>query len=213
MNTSQIKQVLLSYLDTLRKHDSATPEVLCAPDAGAIETIEELESIELPGDLKYFLLSVGTYDDEKMDDLDLFEPHFAWGMSIIPVHHIEMTYKNSAGCGGEENPDYWPIGFLPILGEGSGNYVVVNCLSSSPTFGGVYDLSEGVGCNLISPSMAEFLAASNQELERGIRSFTSPDFSQIQSFPSYLSDGALLFGKTPYFSRPGEMDRQIVDWH
>lgn len=213
MKISQIKQILLSYLDTLRKYDSATPEVLCAPDAGAFATIEELESIELPSDLKYLLLSVGTYDDEKMDDLDLFEPHFAWGMSIIPAQCIETIYKGSAGCGGEDNPDYWPMGFLPILEDGSGSYVVVNCISSSPTYGGVYDMSEGVGCNLISLSMPEFLAASIQELEKGVRSFTAPDLSQIQNFQSYLSDSASLFGKTPYFSRPGRMDQQIVDWH
>ena len=135
MENDEMKETLSSYLDALRKHNSSTPEVLCSPDAEAIDKLNDLESIELPSDLKHFLLSVGAYDDEKMDDLDLFEPHFAWGMSIIPAQYIETTYKDSAGCGGEENLDYWPIGFLPILEEGSGSHVVVNCISSSPTFG------------------------------------------------------------------------------
>lgn len=213
MENDVIKETLSSYIDALREHNSYTPDVLCSLDTEAIEKLNNLVSIQLPAELKFFLLAVGAYDDEKMDELDLFEPHFAWGMSIIPVQSIEAAYKDLAGCGGNENPDYWPLGFLPILEDGSGSYVIVNCISSSPTYGGVYDMSEGVGCNLISPSIATFLDASNQELKKGIRSFTSPDFSQIQNFQSYLSDAVMLFGKTSYFSRPGKMGQQIVDWY
>lgn len=210
--SQELMNALENYRETLREYGSATAEVITPGSIDTIEILNELKDVTIPESLKTFYLFIGKYDDDKIEELDLYEPHFAWDMYLVPLDSISSHYKDCAGCGGTENPDYWPLGFVPILQDGSGSYVVINCLSGSPTYGGVYDMSEGVGCNLISKSLLDFIIASENELKEGIRVFTNSDFSDTPNYKTYLSDSSRIFGNTPYFSRFGKMDQQIVDW-
>ncbi|MCK7598987.1 hypothetical protein M0G74_17065 [Microbulbifer sp. CAU 1566] len=96
--------------------------------------------------------------------------------------------------------------------DGSGDFVLVNCISNSITYGSLYDLSEGVGCNRISDSISEFLDASSVELEEKFRIFENEEISLIPDVRAQLEKGRKIFGETPYFSRMGKMDTQIIDW-
>ncbi|WP_196158532.1 SMI1/KNR4 family protein [Reinekea sp. G2M2-21] len=212
MAESSIIEIIDKFTEVSRKFGSSTVDVLKPCNSDDLENIRKLDSVSIPGELHEFLSTLGDVDEDKMAELDLFEPHLVWGMSIIPVQEISEKYNDFAGCGGEENPDYWPLGFLPILEENNSNFIVINCIENSTTYGAVYDMSEGVGCNMVSKSIGAFLSASAEELENGIRVFTGPDFSEIKNFKSYLKDAAPLFGNTPYFSRIGKMDQQIIDW-
>jgi hypothetical protein len=109
-----------------------------------------------------------------------------------------------------EYPDYWPSGFLPILMDGGGSYVVVNCLSGSPTYGAVYDMTEGVGCTRISDSLRDFIAASTREAVQGLRTY-SGDFSTTINAREYLDKAGPLFDNSPYFAR-ADMSANVVDW-
>lgn len=73
-------------------------------------------------------------------------------------------------------------------------------------------MSEGVGCNQISPSLAAFFAASRQEVELGLRTWNGGG-SVVANRSDYLSQAGSVFGNTPYFARVGRMDTQIVDWN
>jgi hypothetical protein len=177
MNYDKLDDALASYRETLRENGSATAEVIVSGERGLIERLNKLENVSVPDALERFYLFIGQYDSDRVHELDIYEPHFAWGMYLVPLRLVATHYNDSAGCGGVENPDYWPMGFLPILEDGSGSYVVVNCVADSPTYGGVYDMSEGVGCNLISKSILEFIKSSEKELKKKL------ECSRVQTFP------------------------------
>ncbi|MBT2788638.1 MULTISPECIES: SMI1/KNR4 family protein [unclassified Halomonas] len=212
-NSSTLRDAFEHYTETLREHGSATPEVILSASIEEVEALNKLDGVMLPESVKQFLLVAGGCDHVKESELNLFEPHFAWGMHLLSLSSIASHYDSCAGCGDDDNPDYWPLGFVPLLQDGCGGYLVVNCIAGSPTYGGVYDMGDGVGCNLVSPSLEAFLVGAAKELELRVRVFSCADFSEVSRFETYLKDAADIFGYTPYFSRAGKMDQQIVDWH
>ncbi|WP_374583349.1 SMI1/KNR4 family protein [Pseudoduganella sp.] len=204
--------VLDHYLKTIQENGSATPRALKPCAAVDIEGLKKLRDVTPFDDLAHFFARVDDYDDDVMDDLDLFEPPLAWGMFALSLQDSISHYEDAAFCGGSENPDYWPYGFLPIMQDGCGSYLVVNCISSSPSYGAVYDMCHGVGCNRLANSLQEFFAASTQEVLAGLRKYDNDTSAITVDARDYLQQAAPLFGNSPYFARVGRMDSQVVDW-
>ncbi|MAQ75451.1 MAG: hypothetical protein CL613_03860 [Aquimarina sp.] len=210
---TELKTVFDQYVDQLTTAGAISPKVIkTSNEDDVIDELESLEAISLPEMVVEYLTLIDGYDDDLCDDLDVYEPEFAWNMYPIEVASIPTVYEDLAGCGGADNPDYWPVGFLPILEDGSGSYVVVNCIEDSPTYGAVYDMSEGVGCNRVSDTISDFLEGCRKELVEGLRVFEEPELSTVKDAKSYLVECRKIYGNTPYFSRIGSMDQQIVDW-
>jgi len=181
-----LEKVLREHLRALGRSDPPAP--------GLLPAVEMPPNVSLGEELRTWFQLVNGASDE-----------LAWGMEPMSlddsVEHHEM-----AG----EYPDYWPSGFLPILMDGGGSYVVVNCVSGSPTYGAVYDMTEGVGCTRISDSLSAFIAASTQEAAQGLRKY-SGDFSTTIDAREYLDRVGPLFGNSPYFAR-ADMSANVVDW-
>ena len=132
---------------------------------------------------------------------------------MLSLEQSLYHYNNLFGCGEPENPDYWPIGFIPILWGSGGDYVLINSLVNSSTYGAVYEMTDGVGSNRVSSSLSDFLDANSQILEMGLVEFKNPEYSTILDNSGYLMACRKAFRESPYFSRlGGEMDKQIVDW-
>jgi len=179
-------QALRAHLRTIERPDSVAPKPLSTRDLPQEVSIgEELTT--------WFQLVDGA-------DADL-----AWGMQPLSLTD-SLKHHEMAG----EYPDYWPAGFLPILMDGGGSYVVVNCLSGSPTYGAVYDMSEGVGCTRISDSLRAFIIASTQEAAQGLRKY-SGEYSTTIEAREYLDKAGPLFGNSHYFAR-ADMSANVVDW-
>jgi cell wall assembly regulator SMI1 len=211
---TSVEDALTAYLQVLEQSGSLTPKVIVPQDADsdAAAAFDAMAELSIPDDLRRFFAHANGYDDALCDELDLFEPVFAWGMFLLGVEDSRHHYASGPPCLAEENPDYWPLGFVPILWDGSGNYVVVNCRPGSPTYGAVYDMCEGVGCNRVSDSIPAFLDASAREVVSGLRKYSGDGSETAVDAASYLALAAPLFGHSAYFSRPGRMGSQIVDW-
>jgi hypothetical protein len=157
--------------------------------------------------LKAWFARVNGYDARACDELDVSAPELAWGMRALSLAESLQQHESIAGTA--EDPDYWPRGFLPILADGGGSYVVINCQAASPTCGAVYDMGDGDGCCRIASSLPEFIAAATQEIQRGLRR-CNPDGSTSTS-REYLDDVAPLYGESPFFVRT-KVDGPVVDW-
>ncbi|WP_160151541.1 SMI1/KNR4 family protein [Microbulbifer sp. ALW1] len=207
-----LKKSIEKYLEVLKQSGSSAADTLDQVDPNSIREGVLFDEVDLTDELVNYFSMVNGYDYKKCDDLGVDNPDFAWGMYALSWNQARDQYSELSGIGGDENPDYWPKGFFPILYDGSGDFVLVNCISSSITYGSLYDLSEGVGCNRISDSISEFLDASSVELEEKFRIFENEEISLIPDVRAQLEKGRKIFGETPYFSRMGKMDTQIIDW-
>jgi hypothetical protein len=200
---------LTEYLAVLQQHGSLTPQAIKPlQDETALDALRALPNVTLPDELRDYFRRIDGYDVSAYRQLGTFEPQFAWGMFCLTV---KQSVEDAALCE-EGNGDYWPKGFVPILLDGSGCYLLVNCIASSPTYRGVYDLTEGVGANRVSDSLAEFFRASAAEIRTGLRRYDKGSSSMAVGGKEYLERAAPIFGHTPYFSRIGRMGTQIVDW-
>ena len=181
-----LEEVLREHLRTLKRPGTLAPKPISQRDLPPEVTIgEELGN--------WFRLVDGT------------DAELAWGMQPMA---LEDSINDHEMAG--EYPDYWPSGFLPILMDGGGSYVVVNCLAGSPTYGAVYDMTEGVGCTRISDSLTSFIAASTREAVQGLRTY-SGDSSTTINRREYLDKAGPLFENSPYFAR-ADMGANVVDW-
>jgi hypothetical protein len=201
----KFEEILREYLSVLEQHGSMTPKVLARLDQpfdwNALPLPRE---VTLFDDLKTYFTLINGDDSDACHELDVFEPWLAWSMH--PLSLLEsLEHHELAGT-----PDYWPSGFLPLLMDGAGSYLVVNCRSDSPTFRAVYDMSDGVGCTRVANSLSEFFTASTREVALGLRDY-SPDPSPSITTREYLAKAAPLFGNSPYFDR-ARMDEPMVDW-
>jgi hypothetical protein len=208
---------IADYLSLLSSQGSLTPRAVKPLDGeDAFGVLEALPKVSLTEETKTWFRVIDGYDSAACSALDLFEPTLAWGMFALSLED-SVSHHDDCASGedtedDDESADYWPHGFLPLLWDGSGSYLVVNCIASSPTHGAVYDMGEGVGCNRVSNSLREFLAASAEEVRAGLRGY-GKDSSSVQVEPrEYLERAAVIFGHSPYFSRVGRMGSQIVDW-
>ena len=200
-----------AYLSTLAEHGSLVQRALRPiDDASRLDALDRLDQVRTPAALRSYFQRVDGVDDQACRELDLFEPQLAWGM--FPLS-LQACLQHHDGCtDSSDDEDYWPIGFLPILADGTGSYVVVNARRDSPTWGAVYDMSEGVGCNRIAHSLEAFFAACAREAALGLRRYAR-DVSELGVEPrEWLVQAAGLFGPSPFFARPGRMGDQIVDW-
>ena len=50
---------------------------------------------------------------------------------------------------------YWPLGFLAIVAC-NGDYILVNCIQGSPTYGEVYEFGKGFGVQHYSHSIERY---------------------------------------------------------
>jgi hypothetical protein len=200
-----LADVLEKYLQVLEQHGATAPRAIARLGAGDWKATEFPEDVTPFDDLKTYFTRVNGYDPAALTELDLFEPELAWQMRALS---LEESLENHEMAG--EYPDYWPSGFLPILADSAGSWVVVNCIATSPTYRAVYDMSDGVGCNRIANSLGEFFAASTQEVLQGLRVYAGDD----SDTPSrdYNALAAPLFGNSPYFTRE-RFDSCVVDWH
>ena len=209
---SEFKSVLQQYLKVLAEYGSAGPMVIKeAKDLESVLKLNELTKVELPADLITYFQIIDGYDSVKEHNYEDESTEIAGGMVAMSILESYNAAK-SAGFNGEEDV-YWPYGFVPILFNYDADYIVVNCVKGSPTYGAVYDLTEGVGVNLLAYSLTHFLECSAQELTSGFRLFKHDDEDyEYQSITvKGLEDQAKIYGNTPYFQR-NRMDEQVIDW-
>jgi uncharacterized protein len=210
---NSLNETLDRYFQILEQYGSLAPKAIIGlnsiEDWVAMKFPEEITPFE---DLKTYFLRVNGYSNNGWREGKICRPDLAWGMRALSLDECLRHHETALFIYDDENPYYWPLEFLPIMWDGAGSYVVVNCDTSSPKYGAVYDMCDGVGCNRISNSLQEFFEASAQEVLLGLRTY-SRDLSQIAVRPDeYLSRAATLFGNSPYFILVGRMSNQIVDW-
>jgi len=204
-----VADFLEDYYTVLEQHGALAPKAIKPlRDSHALDVLHTLRDTSPPPDLLAYFRRVDGYDDAVCRELDVFEPAFAWGMFCLS---LAECISNHELCD-EGDEDYWPSGFVPILWDGGGSYLAVNCRQFSPTWGGVYDMSEGVGCNRVSASLPDFFRASAAEIEAGLRRYGRDTSELAVGGREYLERAAPIFGQTQYFSRAGRMGDQIVDW-
>ncbi|MDR6990301.1 hypothetical protein [Luteimonas sp. 3794] len=201
---------LAHYLTVLQHHGSPTPRVL-APlvDAVALDRLAALPGVSPPPALLAYFRAVDGTDPDACDALGLFEPHLAWRMTALSLAEALQTHHDLASHEDDENPDYWPRGFIPLLADGAGSYLVVNAIAGSPTWGAVYDMGQGVGCNRLAHSLPAFFDASARQIEAGLLRFEGGASRPAVEPREYVRRTAELFGHPPCFASPGS---QIVDW-
>ncbi len=210
---NEFKSALELYLKMLTEYGSGAPSVLKEADSmESILKLNELKKVELPAELIIYLQKIDGYDPVKESKLDI-PNEIARGMAAMNLKECYNEAINFAGFDSEDDI-YWPLGFVPILSNYGGDYIVVNCIRESPTYGAVYDFTEGVGVNLLAYSLNDFLECSTKELTSGFRIFKHDD--EDYEFQSITVKGfdeeSEIYGNTPYFQRRGKMDTQIVDW-
>ena len=206
------KTILQQYLTTLAEYGSAGPMVIKeAKDPEAILKLNQLTNVTLPADLITYFQTIDGYDPVKTGDYEDDPTEIAGGMAAMSVAESYEAAKNAGFNGAEDT--FWPYGFVPILFNYGADYIVVNCVKESPTYGAVYDLTEGVGINLLAHDLTHFITCSAQELTSGFRIFKHDDEDyEYQSITvKGLEEQAKIYGNTPYFQRT-RMDEQIIDW-
>jgi len=179
-------------------------------DPRSLDALRALADVTLPDELIAYFCRVDGYDNDALSELDLFEPNLAWAMTALSVAGVLREHGHLQFAIIDDAPDYWADGFLPILSDGAGSVVAVNCIEESPTFGGVYEMTDSVGLNRIASSLTEFFEAGTSVIERG---FIRYDDGLLETeHPRFLLEAGPLYGSSPYFARIGRMGTQIVDW-
>ncbi len=202
--------VLTKYKDTLNECGAASGKVIIGGTEDDLRYLDNIDEVKPHPDLYTYFRFINGYDQEICDELDLYEPEFAWQMYPIAAKDIADVY-DLAGYTHDENPDYWPEGFLPILKDDGCSYVVVNCNADSPTYGAVYEMRHCVGSNMISKSLEAFILGNMLELQAKLRTFEDPELSEVTDLDTYFIRCQDIYGNTPFFSRD-RADDQIVDW-
>ena len=206
---------LNNYITLLENKGAISPKVVKLNSTIDQEIIFS-EVKEISPDLKSWFSLINGYDEDACLDLDVEAPDFLWQMHLLSLEESQEHYEDHSGCGEPENPDYWPLGFIPILWGGSGDYIVINSIAGSKTYGAVYEMTDGVGVNRISNTIANFLSNCSKILELGLIQFEDPEVCTItdySKYPEYLYTCQDIFNNPPYFSRlGGQMDTQIIDW-
>jgi hypothetical protein len=195
-----------SYIELLHSKNFNSPKVIREGKVLDIDTIEKQHHIAFHPDLVTYLKRVGGYSPKKCSELNSFEPSFLFNMYAIQLKTIPQHYS----LAGEEVWDdelekeadtYHPVGFIPFLLDGAGDYILMNCRENSPTYGAIYYLERGLGCIRLSDSLSQFITANHKTIEQTTKHFSDPDFFDI----TYEKD---YFGDVPYFNRT----LKRVDW-
>lgn len=206
-----LNDIIDDYLAAIEAAGSLTPKVLQGPpDDALFEQLAAFDEVTVFPDLRTYFTRLNGYDIHACSERDLFEPELAWGMFAYSLEDCIAAYDDLAGIGGDENPDYWPYGFVPILDDGAGSSVLVNCIAGSPTFGAVYEMTDCVGVNRVSDSLADFLLAATHVVKAGWKTFDRDTSSITVGDDEYADLLAQVHGNTPYFT--GRGSDQVVDW-
>ena len=206
----KFKKILDSHLETLTEYGSGG--ALAIKGCNKIESILELNNIKkasIPNDLITYFTMINGYDSRKERELEDEKPlDIAYGMAPMDLKNC----FSSIGSNGESDT-YFPQGFIPILSNYGGDYIMINCIKESPTYGAIYDFTEGVGVNLIANSLSHFFECSTKEITTGFRVFNhdDEDYEYQSIVTKEFDEMALIYGNTPYFKRK-RMDEQIIDW-
>jgi hypothetical protein len=85
------------------------------------------------------------------------------------AQHAVEDYKTSEKLWATEPEfeDYLPRGFLPIGSPGDGSRLLVNCRKDSPTYGGVYELSHGIGLSRHADSLNSYFSTIFELFDKG----------------------------------------------
>ncbi|AWH84310.1 hypothetical protein HYN59_03905 [Flavobacterium album] len=211
---SDFKSELENYLKILADYGSAGPMVIKGADSiESVLKLNELKNVELPADLITYFMMIDGYDYSKERQFEDMPTEIAAGMAAMNLKESYDAVKDFAGFNGDDDT-MWPHGFVPILFNYGANYIVVNCIRESPTYGAVYDLTEGVGINMMARDLSHFIACSAQELTNGFRVFKHDDEDyEFQSITvKSFAEQAEIYGNTPYFSKDRKRNEQIIDW-
>ncbi|MCQ4315809.1 hypothetical protein EA797_15685 [Stutzerimonas zhaodongensis] len=212
MTLETLDNALDRYLAATAQLGSPVRElILPLVNQGALDALRALDNVTLSNELIAYFRRIDGYNYEALSEQDLFEPSFAWGMEALSVDGALREHDQLQFAITDEAPNYWADGFLPILSDRAGSVVAVNCISSSPTFGAVYEMTDGVGLNRIASSLTEFLDAGTAAIVQGFIRYD--DGMLLPEHPRFLLEAGPLYGDSPYFARVGKMDTQIVDWH
>jgi hypothetical protein len=195
-----------NYIDLLLSKNLNSPKVLREGKINDINTIEKQLHINFHPDLITYFQRVGGYSPKKCNELDSFEPSFLFNMHAIQLKQVLQHYSLAGEKVWddeleEETDTYYPIGFIPFLLDGAGNYILINCIANSPTYGGIYYLESGLGCIRLSDSLSQFIIANHKTIEQYSKDFSNQDFFDI----TYEKD---YFGDVPYFNS----SLKRVDW-
>lgn len=208
-----VEDAFNQYMQVLKDAGAALPHLIVRmenPDE--IDQLNEVKGVTIPNQLRSFLILGSVIDKDLSYKYDAAEPEFAWNMTIRSVKWMERAYKESPIIGMNDDEDYWPKGFLPLLYGASGDEMTINCNADSPTYGAVYLMEEGVGVNRVSDDLVQFIKASQAEIEQGFRVFNIPAYSENQDVENWFAKLSAIYGNTPYFDRPGRFDQQVIDW-
>lgn len=181
-HASPVTEALDAHLAALTAAGAASPQVLVPGRTDDIAALDALEHVTLPGPFREYLERVGGYDYAACHALRAPEPDFAEGFFAISAAHIPRHYANAGILLSDDGDDgYWPLGYVPFLWGGSGDYLLIDCRPQSPTYGAVYGLdeAEGVGGEPRFPDLVALLRAASAELAEGRRVFETPTHSRL----------------------------------
>ncbi len=215
-----------SYLALLRSHGAKLVAVMAPPASdAAIASLHALPGVSIPDGLeRYFRVADGC-DADLCAEFGVFEPTLAWRCFAMSARWCAAQYRDIVALNNERDEDwadYWPLGFVPILYDGAGDFMVVNCRAGSPTQGAVYDMTKGVGCTRVSASLDAFFNGCAEEVRRGLtvvdaRGLLVPDpppppwRTKSKAWDDRRAAIRAIYGETPYFARR-DFVSNVVDW-
>jgi hypothetical protein len=212
MTSAILDDALDLYLAAVARLGSPVGEVIRPlADKGSLDALRALDHVTLPDELVAYFSRIDGYDLDALAERDLFEPTLAWAMDALSVDDVLRAHGDLQFAIIDDAPDYWVDGFLPILSDGAGSVVAVNCIADSPTFGGVYEMTDCVGLNRIASSLTKFFEGCTAAIAQGFISYD--DGMLLPEHPRFLLEAGPLYGNPPYFARIGKMGSQIVDWY
>ena len=211
---SDFKPILENHLKVLTEYGSGGAlAIKGCEDMESILKLNSLEKVDIPDDLITYFQTIDGYDPIKEYEFEELPLDIACGMAPVDLKLCYSFTLDDAGFNGDDDT-YWPDGFVPILYDYGGNYILVNCIKESPTYGAVYDFTEGVGVNLLSHNLCHFFDCATREITTGFRVFKhgNEDYKTQSMEVKGFDEMEQIYGNTPFFQRRGKMDTQIIDW-
>lgn len=201
-----------SYLAAAERLGSLVHKVILPlADEASLDALRALTNVTLPAELVAYFRRVDGYSIDALAEYELFEPSLAWSMFALSVEDALSEHESLQCTIIDDEPGYWADGFLPILTDGAGSVVAVNCIAESPTFGAVYEMIDCVGLVRIASSLTEFFKASTAAIDLGLIQYDDGLLAP-EDHLRFIREAAPLYGDSPYFARTGQEDDQIVDW-
>ena len=157
-----------------------------------IDSLNQLDRVVITDELKDYLSIVSDYDFDKRFKLNSSDAHYLWGMTIIPADKIIKNYE-TRWCVIDQDEDFWPEGFLPILQFNNSDFVMVNCRPDSPTRGAVYEYIDCEGTLFIASSIESFIEGCTSIVKSGVVTFEDKDIYEIKDFEKYWGVVAATF--------------------